>query len=420
MEAIVEPPSLRLPEAKIKAALLNPETIVREEVLRYFTDAYSRDPEVMPIVIQAVEKCDWNDPRNLDRLAQTQATVGWAIRQLHQLDDSLRYSASNLLSGADLRLVAPRREEILKCPGLHDDSAARLRARLDLQDWSAERCWAELEAIAAKAARNEDGDVDYAHASRVVEALARQGEAYVDRVLTLLAKEVEVDARDPMMWLEIFLVELAGEMRLESALPLIVGKLREPDAEVLWEETLKALAKIGTDDAAAALAEGWADATPDYHLYAAEAMGKIHSDTTVRKCLELLPAEKDIGVRTNLADALLTQFSNAAIEPVREIVSKHAYDGFLIDLKERLVVVSTILDVSFPEYPIWKRDVEQHQKHRERQTRDLLASWQSRAKVEPAPARLPPIVNTEKRVGRNDPCPCGSGKKYKKCCMSRE
>ncbi|PCI09340.1 MAG: hypothetical protein COB77_00020 [Gammaproteobacteria bacterium] len=22
------------------------------------------------------------------------------------------------------------------------------------------------------------------------------------------------------------------------------------------------------------------------------------------------------------------------------------------------------------------------------------------------------------RTGRNDPCPCGSGKKYKKCCMS--
>ena len=26
-----------------------------------------------------------------------------------------------------------------------------------------------------------------------------------------------------------------------------------------------------------------------------------------------------------------------------------------------------------------------------------------------------PVVNTEKRVGRNDPCPCGSGKKYKYC-----
>ncbi len=27
-----------------------------------------------------------------------------------------------------------------------------------------------------------------------------------------------------------------------------------------------------------------------------------------------------------------------------------------------------------------------------------------------------PIVNQDKQVGRNDPCPCGSGKKYKKCC----
>jgi len=24
------------------------------------------------------------------------------------------------------------------------------------------------------------------------------------------------------------------------------------------------------------------------------------------------------------------------------------------------------------------------------------------------------------RIGRNDPCPCGSGKKYKKCCLGRE
>ncbi len=26
------------------------------------------------------------------------------------------------------------------------------------------------------------------------------------------------------------------------------------------------------------------------------------------------------------------------------------------------------------------------------------------------------IVHVEKEPGRNDPCPCGSGKKYKKCC----
>jgi len=31
--------------------------------------------------------------------------------------------------------------------------------------------------------------------------------------------------------------------------------------------------------------------------------------------------------------------------------------------------------------------------------------------------RLPQL--SEKKVGRNEPCPCASGKKYKKCCISK-
>ncbi len=29
------------------------------------------------------------------------------------------------------------------------------------------------------------------------------------------------------------------------------------------------------------------------------------------------------------------------------------------------------------------------------------------------------IVVKEKKIGRNEPCPCGSGKKYKKCCLNK-
>jgi hypothetical protein len=32
--------------------------------------------------------------------------------------------------------------------------------------------------------------------------------------------------------------------------------------------------------------------------------------------------------------------------------------------------------------------------------------------------RIPPIVKKTADIGRNDPCPCGSGKKYKKCCST--
>jgi preprotein translocase subunit SecA len=37
-----------------------------------------------------------------------------------------------------------------------------------------------------------------------------------------------------------------------------------------------------------------------------------------------------------------------------------------------------------------------------------------------APKKIEPIRNTNDRVGRNDPCPCGSGKKYKNCHMRQQ
>lgn len=37
-------------------------------------------------------------------------------------------------------------------------------------------------------------------------------------------------------------------------------------------------------------------------------------------------------------------------------------------------------------------------------------------------ANTPPVdpIHTDAKPGRNDPCPCGSGKKYKKCCEGKD
>ena len=47
--------------------------------------------------------------------------------------------------------------------------------------------------------------------------------------------------------------------------------------------------------------------------------------------------------------------------------------------------------------------------------REIHAFWLAR-RGEGAPVQQP-VHRNEPRVGRNDPCPCGSGKKYKKCCL---
>jgi preprotein translocase subunit SecA len=52
--------------------------------------------------------------------------------------------------------------------------------------------------------------------------------------------------------------------------------------------------------------------------------------------------------------------------------------------------------------------------------RALAAADDVRAQQTNAPGegkKVEPIRNKMDKVGRNDPCPCGSGKKYKNCCM---
>jgi len=47
--------------------------------------------------------------------------------------------------------------------------------------------------------------------------------------------------------------------------------------------------------------------------------------------------------------------------------------------------------------------------------REIHAYWLMRRSENTASSQ--PVRHSEPRVGRNDPCPCGSGKKYKKCCL---
>ena len=71
--------------------------------------------------------------------------------------------------------------------------------------------------------------------------------------------------------------------------------------------------------------------------------------------------------------------------------------------------------------PIWNAEVFKQQeaaKHREveeqRRKRERQKRREEGGRQHPAPFPLP--VEATPSVGRNQPCPCGSGRKFKKCC----
>ncbi|MHC4939643.1 MAG: SEC-C metal-binding domain-containing protein [Planctomycetota bacterium] len=52
-------------------------------------------------------------------------------------------------------------------------------------------------------------------------------------------------------------------------------------------------------------------------------------------------------------------------------------------------------------------------------THEDVSAYETEADQGPigsTPETVEPIRRETPKVGRNDPCPCGSGKKYKKCC----
>ena len=50
---------------------------------------------------------------------------------------------------------------------------------------------------------------------------------------------------------------------------------------------------------------------------------------------------------------------------------------------------------------------------------ELTALWRSQGLERPIPPPGARRAQARSRIGRNDPCPCGSGKKYKKCCLGK-
>jgi preprotein translocase subunit SecA len=90
-------------------------------------------------------------------------------------------------------------------------------------------------------------------------------------------------------------------------------------------------------------------------------------------------------------------------DPVREY-QKEGYDMFMDMIrrvKEDSVEKLCLVQI---------RREEEVQRIEEKQRQDYIMS---RGEDTPAPAT---IKREAAKVGRNDPCPCGSGKKYKKCC----
>jgi hypothetical protein len=446
--------------------LAHADELLRDRAILYFTQAHDVAPLTADAVWQAIDALDdsvgfaghvallplvpasdastarllaalGDDADQADRLLDAEETL-WDA--LYDLDfDQLRRHQEAILARAEV----PDESGL----DLREDVRTHLRARLALADAALDDLWNELVRLADETKDQYWDQLDRTRFDRLVEALARHGQAAADRAMAFI--EDAANHEDPR---EVFVIQLLARLRHRPALDPLVARFLTAgeDDDVLHENLMYAIPPIGGADAAAAIEAAFPDNDIAFRDYSGATLGRIKHPAAEAVLLRLLERPLPTSVREGLAMGLADLIPTDGLPALKEIVLKRQYDPKFVELDQYLVEAALMTGADFPELGLMREEVVARQVERDRRFEqgdfgvgglgypgdaDALADMQETiALLDQLGAALPeppenlhycyapvtaPIKHTEPKVGRNDPCPCGSGKKYKKCCLGK-
>jgi len=213
----------------------------------------------------------------------------------------------------------------------------------------------------------------------------------------------DADGDSSEVWAPTHAWRALGQMRAADATEPLLRLLRRfPDDDVMAVELPAVFGMIGPP--AIAPLRAFLESVPrSFYIYATVADGikevaLRHPDRRLA-CIDILAwfltdlGDSDEGLAGSVVAYLLDLGAVEAIGPIREAFARDAVDA---------MVAGDLEDVEI-----------------------ALGLRQSRTSPRPryslfSPQDVPrPAAQAKSaKIGRNDPCPCGSGKKYKKCCLA--
>ena len=162
-----------------------------------------------------------------------------------------------------------------------------------------------------------------------------------------------------------------------------------------------------------AIAGDFHSAPSHFRLYASSALRDMRGENVVAKALELLKGKEDWDTQAKFIGTALANFDPRGLRVAREF----GVDD-LPELRRGLIATAILTGEDFPELERLREEQREHQAEVRRRQEWLSGLSFPAAKPRPAVQTAAPMIQpirSGRKVGRNDPCPCGSGKKYKKC-----
>lgn len=424
-----------LTPAELKPYLSHEDAEIRDVAVAYFEQCYYQDSNLVPIILESCRQYGYEENmRGLAACTHFPLTEEAFLTVFERLtataDRTAAHHFNSIIAHAPVDILYRHENRLLESPRVEREIIKRVELRRKLAGWEPERLWAELRDY-AEAARSKRyvGDIDHRYVDSLVEALGPH-----DVPGTVALCDMLQAADQDEGWLEIFIVDLVGIRRANESVPLLVEKYRI-DTDYLLERCSRALARIGDPEAVRLVGQAFRNGNWHYRNYASALLPRIKSPLSEDTLIELLESEEDLDIRTSLHIGLLELFSRRGVEIVHRDILDRRYNPGYAELDEDILPVAAVLGIEFLESEDWRRLRAERRRQRAKAEREADEIAQRYARLqrkgihplselsikpgEPFGPRTPERHHDSK-VGRNDPCPCGSGKKYKKCCMGRD
>ena len=440
-----------LTPSQVLPFLLNPKPMIRALALRYLSKASDPSPATCEDLWRMIDQHGPGEFNGaylaLSDLPHTEASLQTTLERLSTTtDDDIRHQLQNAIADVSYGLLLRCRDTIEQNEAVPGSVREHIARRIELaqvpRDELLDRLIAHAEKISADDYKSSDRFEDHRVAERLIEALARHPESASWAISTL---------NDPAItdWREIYAADLLGQMRFRPAAETLVDSLMsDEDADFLIESCTDALVRVGSPDVVRIISERWSKLSWGIKLHAGDVLSRIKLPQSEAAALSALNRETDRSIRTRLAGALceLCATDEAALARLRDIVNAGTWEKSFLNLDEDAAALFMMLGKELPEMQRWEARIADTEARRAERMKEMsklfrggkaasrrasaeqpewdepVPPWEASQLDQPtrqteAPVEVTmPIKRNMPKVGRNDSCPCGSGKKFKKCC----
>ncbi len=434
----------------------HPNVHVRDSVLHHLTDSFNSTLDLTRAVIAAVERNGWSKallwPHRIGNCGLDEDSLRWCLDQIDRTDDLAPNdnTKSRLVRWALTAPVDCLSRQLHRMSEMESFNERKLLSKvtalesieekIEIWQLGAQRCWERLEQH-CRAIRKDSNfqDANINLATSLIEPIALERVRFGDDVLRWLKHE-NIEEGDWKQWMLGMMILLAGRMRLEASVPDLL-KHYQPDWDWYNEEIGWSISRIGTPVAHRTIAEYYPGKSWNVRNYLTGPLETIRHEGGIHLLLPLLEIEDNAPFRCGIGTAIALQFDERAIDPALAIYHEAPDDPERLRIIKTLFAFVSIAELDVPQKDEWEKlienDWERFSRIRSSSSEQLFALTELVQKklvrkqdVERVPEKhrridsySEPKFNrlvSNRRVGRNDPCPCGSGKKYKKCCIKSE